>query len=425
MATASTVIQRRKLYAVSPTRQRWMGIAELVFALLILVLFVLKTEPGKVATFVMTPGGITRGVAGNWLVPSLPTLIGLAVVTAGLGLYQLVRGFGRWTNLVLGLVFGAFVFGFLCWAAAGKSLNLSGMLNTSIILAVPIIMGAFSGMLCERAGVVNIAIEGLMLMASMVGALVGSVTNNMWIGMLAAVLSSVLLSYVHAILSIHYKINQIISGTVINIFATGMTSFISAKFLQTYQELNNPPIFPRVPIPFLADIPLIGPLFFNTNLFVYIVFILLFILQVALFATRWGLRLRSVGEHPKAADTLGINVFRTRYMAVLLGGVVAGLGGSFFTLGSVGRFDQLMTAGKGFIGLAAMIFGNYTPIGAFGAGLLFGFADSVATKLTILGTGIPPEFMAMAPYITTMVVLAGVVGRGQVPAADGEPYNKE
>ncbi len=226
-------------------------------------------------------------------------------------------------------------------------------------------------------------------------------------------------------LSIRYKINQIISGTVINIFAAGMTSYLSSKFLQTYQNLNNPPIFPRIPIPLLADIPVLGPLFFNTNLFVYLMFILLVVIQVALFYTRWGLRVRSVGEHPKAADTLGINVFRTRYMAVLLGGVVAGIGGAFFTLGSVGRFDEAMTAGKGFIGLAAMLFGNYVPLGAFGAGLLFGFANSMATKLTILGTGIPIQLMGMAPYITTMVVLAGVVGRGQVPAADGVPYDKE
>jgi general nucleoside transport system permease protein len=264
-----------------------------------------------------------------------------------------------------------------------------------------------------------------MLMAAMVGALVGSVTGNMWIGLLVAILSSVLLALVHGVLSIHYKINQIISGTVINIFATGMSSFISSKFLQVYQNLNNPPIFPRVPIPLLADIPIIGPLFFNTNLFVYMMFIFLIVIQIALFSTRWGLRLRAVGEHPKAADTLGINVIRTRYMAVLLSGVMAGIGGAFFTLGSVGRFDEMMTAGKGFIGLAAMIFGNWTPLGAFGAGLLFGFADAVATKLTILGTGIPIQFMGMAPYIVTMVVLAGVVGKGQVPAADGVAYEKE
>lgn len=421
----ATIVVHRKWEAVSPTRQRVIGLVELGAALIMLLVFTLKVQPGEAATFVMTPGGLTQGIAGNWVVPAFSTLMALTVVSFLLGMVQLVRGFGRWTNAVLGGVVAFFVFGFLTWATAGKSLNLLGMLSAAVLLAVPIILGAFSGVLCERAGVVNIAIEGMMLMAAMVGALVGSVTKNMWAGLLAAVASSVLLAWVHAVLSIKYKINQIISGTVINIFSTGMTSYLSSKFLQTYQELNNPPIFPRVPIPLLADIPIIGPLFFNTNLFVYLVFLLLIILQVALFTTRWGLRLRSVGEHPKAADTLGINVFTTRYMAVLLGGVVAGIGGAFFTLGSVGRFDEMMTAGKGFIGLAAMIFGNWTPLGAFFAGLLFGFTDSVATKLTILGTGIPIQFMAMAPYITTMVVLAGLVGRGQMPAADGTPYEKE
>ncbi len=415
----------RKLEAVSPTRQRWMGVVEIAMAVMMLIFFTLKVQPGSTSTFNMTPGGITRGVAGDWVVPALGTLIFLTVVAFLLGVYQFLRGFAKWTNGVLGIIVAFFVFGFLVWASAGKSLNLSGMLSAAVLLAVPVILGAFSGVLSERAGVVNIAIEGLMLMAAMVGALVGSVTQSIWWGLLGAIVSSVLLALVHGVLSIKYKINQIISGTVINIFATGMTSYLSSKFMQTYQNLNNPPIFPRIPIPLLADIPIIGPLFFNTNIFVYLTFILLIVIQVALFSTRWGLRLRSVGEHPKAADTLGINVIRTRYVAVILSGVVAGIGGAFFTLGSVGRFDEMMTAGKGFIGLAAMIFGNWTPIGAFLAGLMFGFADSVATKLSILGTGIPTQFMAMAPYLTTMIVLAGLVGRGQTPAADGEPYTKE
>jgi general nucleoside transport system permease protein len=422
---ASTIIQYKKYEVVSTTRQRIISGVFLVLAALTYYLFTQNTTFDQLSTFVMTPGGLTRGTAGDWVVPSHLVLIILNSLTALAGIYQFVRGFGKQTNKVLGVLLFVFVFDFLLWASAGKSLNLSGMLSAAVLLAVPIILGSFSGILCERAGVVNIAIEGMMLMAAMVGALVGSVTNSIWIGLLAAMGSSMLLAYVHAVLSIKYKINQIISGTVINIFSTGMTSFISAKFMQTYQQLNNPPIFPRIPIPLLADIPVLGPLFFNSNLFVYLMFIILVILQIALFKTRWGLRLRSVGEHPKAADTLGINVFQTRYMAVILGGLVAGIAGAFFTLGSVGRFDEIMTSGKGFIGLAAMIFGNWTPIGSFGAGLLFGFADAISTKLTILGTGIPPQFMGMAPYITTMVVLAGVVGRGQVPAADGVPYEKE
>jgi ABC-type uncharacterized transport system permease subunit len=299
------------------------------------------------------------------------------------------------------------------------------MLSSAVLLSVPITLGAFSGILCERSGVVNIAIEGMMLMGSMVGALIGSITNSAWLGLLGAIVSAVLLALLHAVLSIKYKINQIISGTVINIFSAGMTSFISQKFLQTDQSLNNPPMFTRIPIPGLANIPVIGPIFFNTNLFVYLMFILLLVIQVALFSTRWGLRLRSVGEHPKAADTLGINVFKTRYMAVVLGGVVAGIAGAFFTLGSVGRFDAGMTAGKGFIGLAAMIFGNWTPVGAIGAGFLFGFADALGSKLSLLGSAIPPQFMAMAPYLITMIVLAAFIGKGQMPAADGTPYTKE
>ena len=212
---------------------------------------------------------------------------------------------------------------------------------------------------------------------------------------------------------------------MINIFSAGMTAFISQKYLQPNQALNTPPLFARLPIPGLASIPLLGPMFFNTNVFVYLMFILLIVIQVALFSTRWGLRLRSVGEHPRAAETLGIDVIKTRYVAVLLSGIVAGLGGAFFTLGSVGRFNEGMTAGKGFIGLAAMIFGNWRPLGAMGAGLIFGFADAIGSKLLLLGSAIPPQIMAMAPYLITMIVLAGFIGKGDVPAADGEPYEKE
>jgi simple sugar transport system permease protein len=189
--------------------------------------------------------------------------------------------------------------------------------------------------------------------------------------------------------------------------------------------LNNPGVFEVIPIPLLVDIPFIGPILFRNNIFIYAMYIFLIVLNVALFNTRWGLRLRSVGEHPKAADTLGIDVIKTRYMAVLMSGMMAGFAGSYFTLGSVGRFDQVMTAGRGFIGLAAMIFGNWMPYGAFGAGLLFGFADSLASRLAILSIQVPSQFLLMAPYIATMIVLAGVIGRSQAPAADGEPYEKE
>lgn len=425
MTVSSAAIRRTKLGEISTTRRISTGIIELVVAAFIYFVFARGLTSSTLTTFIMTPGGITRGQMADWVIPSQLTLWILTGLAVLVGLIQLVKGFGKATNAVMGLVFLFFIFSFLTWQASGKSLSLAGMLSSAVLLAVPITLGAFSGILCERSGVVNIAIEGMMLMSSMVGALMGSVTGNAWLGLLFGVISAMLLAALHAVLSIKYQIDQIISGTVINIFSTGMTSFISQKFLQVHQELNNPPMFQRIEIPGLADIPLVGPILFNTNFFVYLMFILTIVIQVALFSTRWGLRVRSVGEHPKAADTLGINVIRTRYTSVLLGGLVAGLAGAFFTLGSVGRFDEGMTAGKGFIGLAAMIFGNYSPIGAIGAGMLFGFADSLGSKLSLLGSAIPSTLMATAPYVITMIVLAGFVGKGHVPAADGTPYKKE
>ena len=425
MATSTTTIQRVKIGEITTARRISTGIIEIFVGIFIYLVFASKLAADVMTKFVMTPGGVSIGKMADWIVPSRLTLIILMVVCIGIGIFQLIKGFGKATNGLLGLVFLCFIFSFLTWQASGKSLNLAGMLSSAVLLSVPIVMGAFSGILCERAGVVNIAIEGMMLMAAMMGAFMGSVLHNAWLGMLCGVASALLLATLHAVLSIKYKIDQIISGTVINIFSTGMTSFISQKFLQVHQELNNPEMFSRITIPGLSKIPLLGPILFNTNFYVYLMIILLIVIQVALFSTRWGLRMRSVGEHPKAADTLGINVIKTRYMAVLLGGVVAGLGGTFFTLGSVGRFDEVMTAGKGFIGLAAMIFGNYTPVGALGAGLLFGFADSLGSKLSLLGSSIPSSLMSTAPYLITMIVLAGFVGKGHVPAADGKPYEKE
>jgi len=422
----ATTALRREVEFVSPTRQRVMGLVFLIMAFWIWFFFSRSIPADTVTTFGMTPGGFQPKLP-DWVLPTQLTLNLLAGIAAILGIIQLVRegGFRRRTNLVLAIVSGIFIFAFLVWAAAGKSLNLAGLLTSTLLKAVPLTLGALSGILCERAGVVNIAIEGMMLMGAMVGALIGSLTGNLWMGVLAAVASGAILGIIHGVLSIKYKTNQIISGTVINIFSFGFTAYISAKFMQQFQYLNNPGIFPPRAIPGLSQIPFIGPILFNNNMFVYAMFLFLVILHVALYYTRWGLRHRSVGEHPKAADTLGINVFRTRYMAVLLGGMMAGFAGAYFTLGSVGRFDEFMTAGRGFIALAAMIFGNWNPFGAFGAGLLFGFADSLASKLAILGSRIPSEFLLMAPYIATMIVLAGVVGRGQMPAADGTPYEKE
>jgi simple sugar transport system permease protein len=425
MTTASNTIQHKKIYDISPARKLTMGIVEILISLILFLVFALNTSADKITRFVMTPGGIDQGMMGDLILPSRMTLTILAVIVFAIGVFQIVKGFGKQTTLMVGFSGLALMFAFLVWQAAGQSLNLAGMLSSAVLLAVPITLGAFSGILAERCGIINIAIEGMMLMASMTAAIAGSVTQNVWIGLLGGIASSVILALILGVLSIKYKVNQTISGTVINIFSAGMTAFISQKFLQTIASLNRPTMFSRMPIPLLADIPLIGPILFNQNIFVYLMIIILIVLQLALFKTRWGLRLRSVGEHPKAADTLGINVIKTRYMGVLLSGVVAGIAGAFFTLGSVGRFDEGMTAGKGFIGLAAMIFGNWMPLGSLGAGMLFGFADAIGSKLSLLGSIIPSQFMAMAPYLITMIVLAGFIGKGQAPAAEGEPYEKE
>lgn len=407
----------------SPTRRIVMGIVFLAISAAIWFIFARTIEPGIETTFRMVPGGSDQEIP-NWVFTSLPMLQALAGITLVAGGYQLARGFKKRTNLVLGLVGGIFIFAFLTWATADGSLNLAGLLRSALVKAVPLTLGALSGILCERSGVVNIAIEGMMLTGAFVSTLVGSVTN-IWIGLLAAVLSGGVLAAFLAVLSIKYKTDQIIAGTIINIFATGITSFLSARFLQVYQELNDPGRFKTIKLPVLSDIPFIGPIFFQHNMFVYAVYIFIIVITVALYYTRWGLRTRSVGEHPKAADTLGINVYRTRYVSVILGGFMAGFGGAYFTLGSVGRFDELLTAGRGFIGLAAMIFGNWNPFGSFSAGLLFGFFDALASKMAILKVAIPSEVMLMFPYLATMVILAGVVGRGQMPAADGQPYEKE
>jgi len=271
---------------------------------------------------------------------------------------------------------------------------------------------------------VNIAIEGMMLSAAFTGALVASAAGDQLVGLAGAIAIGGLLGLVLAVLSIRYKVDQIIGGTVINIFALGITSFLSAKVFSEYQELNSPGVLRVLRVPVLSDVPILGPIFFVNNLFVFAMLALVPFITVALFRTRWGLRVRAVGEHPRAADTVGIDVHRVRYRSVVLGGMVAGLAGAFFTLGSVGRFDENMTAGRGFIALAALIFGRWHPVGAFGAALVFGFAESLQSKLAILSTPIPSEFLLMAPYLVTLLVVAGVVGRSRAPAADGQPYEK-
>jgi ABC-type uncharacterized transport system permease subunit len=406
-------------------RQKIMGIIFLLIAAAIWLVFVRTTTPEMQTIFVMTPGGSVSKMP-DLSFNSLFALRLLGTLCAILGIYQVIKGFGKYTNIVLGIVGILLTTSFLAWGASGGSINVGGMLRVMILRSVPITLGAMAGILCERVGVVNIAIEGMMITGALVGAVFGSLFG-LWIGMLAAVISGGLTAIILGILSIKYKVNQVISGTIINIFTIGLTSYIVTKILQVneWQYLNQSGFFQPINLPILSKIPYLGPILFSHNIYIYFMYLLIILLTVVLFRTKWGLRLRSVGEHPKAADTLGINVFKTRYTVVILGGMMAGFAGSFFTLGSIGYFEQSMTAGRGFIGLAAMIFGKWTPVGAFGSGLLFGFAESLSTNLSILRFPIPAELLLMLPYILTMVILAGVVGRSQGPAAAGTPYEKE
>jgi general nucleoside transport system permease protein len=407
-------------------RQQLLGILYLAIAAVIVVWFGLGVPATTKTTFDLNLGAATTGGKLPLVVlQSATTAYLLAAVCAFAGTIQLVRGFGRRRALILGLVVAAFVFAFMTWAAAGKSMALTGVFQNSLRAAVPITFGALSGLLCERAGVINIAIEGMLLTGAFVAAVSASAFHNNLIGVLLAVVVGALLAALLAVLAIRYAVDQIIAGTVINIGAVGITSFLSARVLQSTPELNNPVRFDPITIPVLGDIPVVGPVLFRQNALVYALFILIAVIYVALFYTRYGLRVRSVGEHPKAADTVGIDVIFTRYRNVIMGGMVAGLGGAYFTLGSTGSFDREMTAGKGFIGLAAMIFGGWNPIGAFLASLVFGFADALQSRLSILKVPVPSEFLLMVPYVVTIIVVAGLVGRARAPAADGRPYKKE
>jgi ABC-type uncharacterized transport system permease subunit len=393
-------------------------------AMLILV-FGSGLEPGAETKFTLNLGSAPAITLPTVVLPSTPVVYLMAGVAAFCGALQLTRAVGAKWAVLLAIALIAFVFGFLTWAAAGKSMSLVGILQTTLYRAVPITFAALSGVLCERSGVVNIAIEGMLLSGAFVAAVVASVTDSTWAGLIGAVITGGLLAAVLAVLAIRYRVNQIIAGTVINIFAAGITAFLSTRVLSANKDLNTPPRFDPIVIPVLSDIPIIGPIFFSGSFFVYALFVLVGLIHFALFYTRYGLRVRSVGEHPRAADTVGINVQFTRYRNVILGGMVAGLGGAYFTIGSTGSFERDMTAGRGFIGLAAMIFGGWTPIGAFLASLVFGFADALQSRLSILGSAVPSEFLGMIPYITTIAVVAGLVGRVRMPAADGTPYVKE
>ncbi|MHC2184696.1 ABC transporter permease [Rathayibacter agropyri] len=396
-----------------------------VFALVAVVLFVALGRDGTSSfrlaagtDFVALPD-VPFPTRATGIVVAL-VLVALAAVSAALT--RAGRRIPLWLSVVFALVF---LIGFLVWASAGAALPVSGLLLGTVGLATPLIFGSLGGVISERVGVVNVAIEGQLLAGAFTAAMVGSLTRQPVLGLLAAMVASVLVSFVLAAFAIKYLVDQVIVGVVLNVLVTGLTSFLYSQVLSADASTFNSPVkFERLPIPVLSQVPIVGAVLFNQTVIVYLMYVAIAAVWWGLFSTRWGLRLRAVGEHPQAADTVGINVARTRFWNVSLAGAIAGVGGAYYTLDAVGAFGKEMTAGAGFIALAAVIFGRWDPIRATLASLLFGFATNLQNVLGVIGSPVPSEFMLMLPYVVTIFAVAGLVGQSRGPAAAGKPYVK-
>ena len=394
-----------------------------VMVLLFFIVFYLNSNKTEEITFGFILGEEWKFI-NEWKIESKTgalLYIGLAIV----GVLVSYRQFQRDKKLTLGVyLFGlGSIMSFLCWTAAGKFIPFTGLLQGAIMLSVPLIFGSMAGLLCEKSGVINIAIEGQLLFAAFVSAVVASITQNVFLGLISAPIAGSLISLILAFFSIRFQVDQVILGFVINVLVLGLTSFFYTTLLIPYEDRwNVGGSFSTLPIPLLSKIPIIGPTLFNQTIIVYLMYAFIIFIQIALFKTKWGLRTRAIGELPVAADSVGVDVNKLRFRNVMLAGLVAGTGGAYFTVGTIGPFSQSMTAGAGFIALACLIFGKWTPRGAILAALFFGFANNLQGNLSIIGVSIPSEFMLMIPYIATIIAVSGVVGRVRAPAADGIPY---
>ncbi|HZK05767.1 MAG TPA: ABC transporter permease [Actinomycetaceae bacterium] len=415
--------------SIVTTKVNWkMPVSYGILTLLGMLLFVILVPSGAETRFQLTTGADAVQIPGFTL-PARTTGI---VVTAILGALTLVsyrdalarRRSGWWLPVTFGILF---VFGFLLFAGAGSAgfIPLTTLLAGGLALSVPLIFGAMCGLVGERAGIVNIAIEGQLLLGAFFAAVAASLAQNPYVGLLAAPIAGALVGALLVFFAVKYWVDQIIIGVVLNVLVVGLTNFLYSTVLtQNATMWNARQRLPNLAIPLLSDIPIIGRVLFNQNILVYAMYVVVALLTVYVFRSRWGLRLRAVGEHPKAADTVGINVNRTRVRNTIMAGMIAGLGGAFFTVGSGLAFGKEMSAGQGFIALAAMILGKWHPIGALGAALLFGFSRNLANLLSTLGARVPSEILLMLPYIITILAVAGFVGRVRAPAAENIPYKK-
>ncbi|HTX81897.1 MAG TPA: ABC transporter permease [Streptosporangiaceae bacterium] len=359
-------------------------------------------------------------------VAAAPVCYALGAVSLGLGVLRATVPLRRLAKrLAIAGVLVCFLLSLLCWADAGAiPLNVIIISQGTFTESIPLILGALAGCLCERSGVINIAIEGQLLFGAFTAAIVASAFGGLWVGLVAGSLAGGLVGVLLAVFAISFLMDQIVLGVVLNVLVLGMTDYFYDRLMSTNPNYNTGITFGSIKIPVLSEIPIIGPIFFDSTIFLYITYVAIIVIQVALFHSRWGLRVRAVGEHPTAADTVGISVLWIRYRNVILGGLVAGIGGAYLTIGSVGSFIPDISSGFGYIALAALIFGRWTPLGALAAALLFGFCEEMALVLPTVNPVLPAPIMNMAPYVATIIAVAGLVGKVRPPKADGQPYVK-
>jgi simple sugar transport system permease protein len=394
-------------------------------AAVVLVFFGILGKPESVA-FELT--GVREAVQ----LPNIDVPSNVLGIASGI-LLLAIAGFVAWqvaknirSSIWLSIIFGAIALvALLGWLAGGQVVPVAFILGSALVLAVPIMLGAMAGVMSERVGVVNIAIEGQLLTGAFMASVVSTLTGNQIIGIISAMITAALFSAVLAVFAIRFLAQQIIVGVVLNVLAIGITNFLYQQWVtEDESATNSPGTLPIIHIPFLGDIPVIGPVLFQNRITVWLAIAIVIVLWFVLFKTKLGLRARAVGENPLAADTVGINVGRTRFWWVTLGGLLAGLGGAALTIGSSGSFGREMSGGLGFIALAVVILGRWHPGYATAAALLFGFSIILRVWANQVSPGIPTNFITMVPYIVTIVAVVGFVGRSRPPAADGIPYVK-
>ena len=398
-----------------------------LMAVLGVVLLVLAFRTTGEARFALS-GYFDAVTLPTFALPGMPTVLFCGAVTAAVGIGFLTgRLHARMRTGAAAVAAVCVALGLVTWAASGVALpfQVGNQLAGTVAVATPLVLGALCGVLCENAGVVNVSIEGQFLVAAFTAATVGSVTRSVPMALVAAMIAGVGMGALLAVFAIRYFVDQVVLGVVLNLLASGITGFLFDQLIQPNSAaLNNAPLMSAIRIPLLADIPLIGPVLFNQTILVYLAIVSVVAVWYALYRTSWGLRVRAVGEHPEAADTVGISVRAVRWQAVLVGGMFAGLGGAFFTIGSTGAFIKDLTVGNGFIALAALIMGRWHPVRAALMAVFFGFVTQLAIQLQSLSTPMPSQFLLLLPYIATVIAVAGLIGRSRPPKADGVPYAK-